>query len=155
MKKIFFLIALFCELTCYSQIDTGSVRINGIVLKGRDTDAAASLIKDNPSSFQILDSVLKTKYIPNKPANGADVTIDGVPNKEWVRMYKAMSTNIICVRNNNGHFDRLNTELRLHGTAYIISRLDKELSRSNEDDNTMKKRGQNYASKTDETIDID
>lgn len=151
MKKIIFIL-LILPLGLHAQTDSTVIRINGIVLKGRDTDVALAMIKDDPSRYFVMDSLLKTVYT-NPPGNATDVAMNNIPNKEWFRLFKSISQNAIAVNPFADMFKRLDTEFRLHGSAWLIHKMD--LWRADFDAlyDGLKKSGQKYGKRQDDSID--
>jgi len=127
--------------------DSAKQRVSGIILKGREADIVCYMVKNNPSDFPILDSVIKAIYIV-KPGNNDSVTFNVVPNKEWVRMFKKVQNNPTSIIKKA--FDNILKELLLHGGSFIVHRVNIEVNISEEDFDAMKKIGQDYAQKKDE-----
>lgn len=147
MKKILCIAVVLWSMSAGAQTDSSKQRVSGIILKGREADVVCYMVKNNPSDFPILDSVIKAIYV-NKPANGADVTFNAIPNKEWVRIFKRVQNDPISIIKNA--FKNIMDELLLHGSEFIIHRVNIEVNASEEEFTAMKKIGQDYAQKKDE-----
>lgn len=146
MKKIIFLLFLI-PVFCNAQIDSSKIKTAGIVLKGKDCDMILNLVKEDVGNFPDLDSLLKLKY-RNPPSNNTDVTLDSIPNRQWLKIATKSKNDIMFVL--EGVYKNIDTELRLHGTAWIISRMDKDKSVSDKDYDTRKKVGQKYGKRLDD-----
>jgi len=127
--------------------DSAKQRVSGIILKGRESDIVCYIVKTNQIDFPIMDSVIKAIYVV-KPGNGQNVTFNDIPNKEWMRMFKKMQNLPIAIIKNS--FSNLMTELLLHGSSWIIYRVNIEVAQSEVEFDDMKKLGQDYAQKKDE-----
>ena len=135
------------DIIHYFNDDSAKMRVSGVILKGREADCVADIIRMNPSDFPILDSVIKALYIV-KPANGDDVTFNSVPNKEWMRIFKRVKNDPVLIIKNA--FKNIMDELLLHGGSFIIHRINLEVVQSDDEFNAKKKSGQDYAQKKDD-----
>lgn len=149
MKKILLLLAVITLFTAssFAQLGSSKIRIGGIVLKGKHCDLILSVVKYNVSNFPLLDSVLKVKYL-NPPSNNADVTIDSVSNKEWLRIFRLFNTHTIALR--ESYYKDVKDELNLHGTVWIKQRIIKDQYVNDADLDAARKDGQRYGKKQDD-----
>jgi len=147
MKKILLIGFMFWSFGSMAQEDSAKQRVSGVILKGREADCVADIIRMNPSDFPILDSVIKALYVV-KPANGDDVTFNSIPNKEWMRVFKRVKNDPVLIIKNA--FKNIMDELLLHGGSFIIHRINLEVVQSDDEFNAKKKSGQDYAQKKDE-----
>lgn len=147
MKTISFIILFLISTTCFCQLDSSKIKTSGIVLKGRDCDMILYLIKYETYSYPQLDSVLKVKYA-NPPGDNQDVTIDSVPARQFLRLALKAKYNNVCLV--EGMFNRIDAELRLHGTAWLINKLNRDKTGSDATYDALKKEGQKYGKKQDE-----
>ena len=146
MKYIITLL-LIIPLIGKTQIDSSKIKTSGIVLKGKDVDMVCDIVRSDPANFPDLDSLIKLKY-RNPPANTADVTLDSIPNRQWLKIALRMKNDNMCVLENV--FKNVDAELRLHGTAWIISRLDKDKYVSDAAVVDRRKRGQRFGQQKDD-----
>jgi hypothetical protein len=146
MKIILSVFIILISMSSFAQ-DSSNIRVSGVILKGRESDIVAYVVKTNPNDFPILDSVLKILYV-TKPANGADVTFNSVPNKEWVRMIKKVSNNSTAAIKNC--YALISAALVLNGGAFISHRIVLLDIAIDDDFQAIKKLGQNYAQKKDD-----
>lgn len=151
MKKIF-LIAFLIPTICFSQIDTSSVRISGLIFKGRDVDIVGAMVKNESDRFSTIDSTIKIIYV-SPPGSNVDVTFNSIPGKEWLRMIRKISQNVICLNADNNVWKRMSDEMRLHGSAWLIHKLDLDKADADKIYDDLKKSGQKYAKKQDDLID--
>lgn len=145
MKKIFLLLLVFISFNSFAQ-DSSAIRINGIILKGKDFKVVSYFCMLNPAKFPVLDSFVKAV---NFPADGDDVTFNNIPNRQWLRMFNDFKTNQSCLLTSNNNFKRLDDELRLHGSVWIIWRLNNALTDDDLINTNIKKAGASYAKKDD------
>ena len=138
---------LIIPLLSNSQVDSSKLKTSGIVFKGKDLDMVADIVRADPMNFPDLDSLIKLKY-RNPPANTADVTLDSIPNRQLLKIALRMKSDNMCVLGNV--FKNVDAELRLHGTAWIISRLDKDNYVTDAALVDRRKRGQRYGQKKDD-----
>lgn len=149
MKKAIVIILILVSLNSFAQVDSSKLKTSGIILKGKDCDALAYFIRFDIGNYPDLDSLIKVIY-RNPPANGANVTLDSIPAKQWLRVTRFIKYNQICLL--QGVFDRINTELRLHGGSWIVGKLDKDNITSDAEYQAFKSEGQRFAKKNDDDI---
>lgn len=140
MKIITLLLILIISISGFAQ-DSANQRVSGVILKGREADIVCYIVSTNANEFPIIDSVVKVLYV-TKPANGADVTFNGIPNKEWVRMIKKVSNNSTAGIKNS--YDLISAELILHGGSFITHRVNMLNIAIDDEFTAIKKLGQNY-----------
>lgn len=149
MKKYIFILSVFVSinLICEAQSDSSNQRVSGVIIKGREADVVAYIVKVYSNDFPILDSVLKILYVI-KPGNNTDVTFNGIPNKEWIRMLKKVALIPSAIIKNA--YSNIRTELNIHGGAWVIHRIVLYELSVDDDFDSIKKVGQNYAQKKDD-----
>lgn len=148
MKKIFLLVLIIVSITSFSQ-DSSKLKTSGIILKGKDCDAVGYFIRTDIGNYPDLDSLIKVIY-RNPPGNAANVTLDSIPAKQWLRIVRSMKINQICLL--QGVYDRVNNELRLHGGSWMVGKLDKDNIVSDAEYSQLKNDGQRFAKKNDDDI---
>lgn len=146
MKKIITLFPILLAFGVFGQ-DSSNTKIDGIILKGKDCDLIARVIKFAPSQYFRIDSVLKAIYV-NPPGNNADVTINGIPGKEWLRMLRILSFDRVALIQNC--YSRVKAELLLHGGSWITNKITNDDLVLDSEYDSYKKEGQKYAKKTDD-----
>lgn len=146
MKKIFLSLMIIISLQSFGQVDSSAIRINGIILKGKDFKMVSYFCMLNSARYPVLDSFVKAVTFP---ADGDNVTFDNIPNRQWWKLYQDMKVNQSCLLATNNNFKRLDDELRLHGSVWLIWRLNNAIPDDDDLNLNMRKAGANYAKKDD------
>lgn len=146
MKKILFVILIFIGFKGLAQVDSSTIRISGIVLKGKDFKIVAFFCMKNSARYPTIDSIVK---VVGEPGESNDVTFNSVPNRQWFKMYQDFKQSPTCLVSINNNFKRLDDELRLHGSVWLIWRLNNDEFQYDAENTIMKKAGASYAKKED------
>lgn len=145
MKKVFLIISLITSVASFSQVDSSITRISGIVLKGKEFKIVAFFCMTDSKKYPTLDSIVKTISFPQE---SDDVTFNSVPNRQWYKMQQDFKNSKVCLL--QSAFKRLDDELRLHGSVWLIWRLNNDnVNGSDIDYDNTKKAGSAYAKKDD------
>lgn len=149
MKKILFIqfICILYSGGLFAQSDSSKQRVSGIIVKGKDSDGIANIIKGSPNEYPILDSVIKQVYTATVNDND-NITLNSIPNKEWLRMIRKLRADPDWLIAKT--YDRVHDTLFLRAGSWVISRIIVDDNKQTATIDNRKKDGQKYGKKQDD-----
>jgi hypothetical protein len=133
--KILLLFLLSIPILSYSQQDSGKVLVNNVIVKAKDL-AYYRLYMERNNKTEDLDSIIKKTYRSVDPADGADVTVNGIERRVWRDMIIYLYSDVRSVQQNR--YKRIHDALLLINDSWITDKITKnELSEKLADDNVV------------------
>lgn len=142
--KYILLILILAPLISFSQVDSGKVTVNNVVVKAKDL-AFVLLFLDRTNKNEDIDSTIKRVYRLTSPADNADVTVNSIQRRIWRDVLNYLYNNLNAVQNNN--YKRVHDAVLLIADSWLTDKINRDENVSKDLNDTMITNGKKLAKK--------